>query len=188
MPSLAILYPGYVDNVKVFRCPSTGDNPQIFTVVDQGGRFVSFGAIGSTATTTAQIIGLVTSSVTTAGKCSYLYDEFTHFRDVGPSQAMASDADGQTWLLGTGQYPTYSTSATTSTGTNTGAWSRLPNKSNHENGQNVMYFDGHVRWADTVYGSDEPKDNMYQSEMGWGADTDAYLWDGVDTRVGTVAP
>jgi hypothetical protein len=29
MPSLAVLYPAYVDNVKVFGCPLTADRPQI---------------------------------------------------------------------------------------------------------------------------------------------------------------
>jgi len=192
MPSLAILYPGYVDNVNVFRCPSSSDNPGVFTVFNTAGaRFSTFGdpTTPTPPTTVAAINTLATSavsgtgSVSLTGKCSYLYDELTHFRDVGPSQAMASDADGMTWLGASGTYPSYTGYKLADGAT---AWARYPTKSNHENGQNVMYFDGHVRWADSSYSSDEPKDNVYCPNgcgtITWGADTDAYLWDGVDSR------
>jgi len=209
MPSLAILYPGYVDNVKVFRCPSTSDNPAVITTYGSGTasaswltdgtpccRYSSFADPGLAAQTVVNVgggvgaaaTGLVASSVGTAGKCSYMYDELTHFRDVGPSQAMAADADGMTYLTGNGTYPSY-TGYTPVT-----AWSRLPTKPNHENGQNVMYFDGHVRWADTAYASDDPKDNIWAPNTGiaggaaWGVDTDAYLWDGVNARALAVSP
>jgi len=186
MPSLAILYPGYIDNVRVFRCPSSSDNPGIFTVYNAGARFSTFADPTLAATSTddvAEIVALVTSSVTTSGKCSYLYDELTHFRDVGPGQAMASDADGMTYLGALGTYPSYNGYKLAD---GTTAWARLPTKPNHENGQNVMYFDGHVRWADSSYSSDEPKDNVYTPNgcgtVLWGTDTDAYLWDGVNSR------
>jgi prepilin-type N-terminal cleavage/methylation domain-containing protein/prepilin-type processing-associated H-X9-DG protein len=191
MPSLAILYPGYVDNVKVFRCPSSSDNPAIFTLFNAAGaRFSTFASPDITAPADTNAVDVLatsttqgTGSVTTAGKCSYLYDELTHFRDVGPSQAMASDADGMTYLGASGTYPSYNGYKLADNAT---AWARLPTKPNHENGQNVMYFDGHVRWADSSYSSDEPKDNVYCPNgcgtVTWGADTDAYLWDGVDSR------
>jgi prepilin-type N-terminal cleavage/methylation domain-containing protein/prepilin-type processing-associated H-X9-DG protein len=202
MPSLAILYPAYVDNVKVFRCPSTGDSPGVYTVFGPGAaRFVSFGDINASSppTTVQNIVDLAGTitvatgaavvssgpSTKTAGKCSYYYDELTHFRDVGPSQAMACDADGMTYLTGAGVYPAYP-----------GTWNRLPAKANHDSGQNVMYFDGHVHWSDSVYASDEPKDNVFQAEgkdgtyagICWGADTDAYLWDGQNSRWGGTVP
>ena len=53
---------------------------------------------------------------------------------------------------------------------------------NHPGGQNVLYFDGHVKWADTVYASDDPADNIFCPNGNWGADTDAYLWDGANAR------
>jgi len=192
MPSLAILYPGYIDNVRVFRCPSSSDTPGIFTVYNAGARFSTFArpdaalADVDTATEIDALATATTGSVNTSGKCSYLYDELTHFRDVGPGQAMASDADGMTYLGTTGVYPSYDTLKRA----NGSAWARLPTKPNHENGQNVMYFDGHVKWADSSYSSDEPKDNVYcqnggttvSSSGAWGADTDAYLWDGVNSH------
>ncbi len=40
-------------------------------------------------------------------KCSYFYDECTNFRDIGPGQAIAADADGYTWLGINGKHPPY---------------------------------------------------------------------------------
>jgi len=119
--------------------------------------------------------------MSTANKCSYLYDELTNFRDIGPGQAICADADGFTWLNASGQHPPY-TNTTNPNGFGTGnasAWGRMPKKSNHDNGQNVMFFDGHVKYfADTVYDSRDPNDDIFCPQIGWGADTDAYVWDG----------
>jgi prepilin-type N-terminal cleavage/methylation domain-containing protein/prepilin-type processing-associated H-X9-DG protein len=171
MPSLAVLYPAYIDNVKVFGCPSTPDHPQIAFEYYNGARHTCFGFLTDPdetgtiqnatdpASYTGQEVGLGT-------KCSYYYDELQNFRDVGPGQAIACDADGQTWLTATGKHPAYVTT-----------WARSK-KSNHDNGQNVMYFDGHVKWMETNYSSRDPNDNIFNPQTGWGADTDAYLWDG----------
>jgi prepilin-type N-terminal cleavage/methylation domain-containing protein len=43
MASLAVLYPAYVDNVKVFGCPSTSDRPQIAFRYYSGARHNCFG-------------------------------------------------------------------------------------------------------------------------------------------------
>jgi len=196
MPSLAILYPGFVDNVKVFRCPSTGDNPTVVTQFEGVSRIVSFtdaGADPATYDTALEVRALVASSITTAGKSSYMYDELSHFRDVGPSQAMAADADGRTYLTGGGTYPSYV--GYLPDGAN--AWTREPRQPNHANGQNVMYFDGHVKWAGDgdAYASDDPKDNIWcpngytaAAADKWGADTDAYIWDGANARLQQASP
>lgn len=202
MPSLAVLYPGYVDNLKVFGCPSTSDRPNVILMYNAGNRWNAFApkrSIGQAAVaaniwanattndyvdTATDPVGLGGGSVTTDSKCSYMYDERSHFRDVGPSQALAADADGQTWLTQEGKAPGYPT-----------GWIRQPAKPNHEGGQNVMYFDGHVSWAQNNYASDDPKDNIYTASSnaalgaftptglyGWGADTDAHVWDGTILR------
>jgi prepilin-type N-terminal cleavage/methylation domain-containing protein/prepilin-type processing-associated H-X9-DG protein len=171
MPSLAVLYPAYVDNVKIFGCPSTPDRPQIALAYYSGARHTSFGfmpdpgQIGS-ITNTSDPASYSGAEVSGSLKCSYYYDELTNFRDIGPGQAIACDADGQTWLTAQGKHPPYVT-----------GWSRAK-KTNHDNGQNVMYFDGHVKWMETSYSSRDPNDNMFNPQWGWGADTDAYLWDG----------
>jgi prepilin-type N-terminal cleavage/methylation domain-containing protein/prepilin-type processing-associated H-X9-DG protein len=187
MASLAVLYPTYVDNVKVFGCPSTSDIPAIAFKYYSGARHTCFGfkvdpmqtgPNGAAGATTANALPSITGynvtdpawytgyEVRVSSKCSYFYDELTHFRDIGPGQAIAADADGYTWLTPAGQHPAYP------------AQDRLPKKSNHDSGQNVMYFDGHVKWMETNYSSRDPMDNIYCPNTGWGADTDAYLWDG----------
>jgi len=205
MPSLAVLYPAYVDNVKVFGCPSTPDRPVIAFRYYNGARHTCFGF-----QTDPGEVGYITNptdpaaytgnEVSGQAKCSYLYDELTNFRDIGPGQAIACDADGQTWLTATGKHPQYMTLAqnqgaaiTADTTYITGGttvndiWAR-PKKSNHDNGQNVMYFDGHVKWIENVYASRDPNDNIFNPQIGWGADTDAYLWDGTINDSRTPAP
>jgi len=176
MPSLAVLYPAYVDNVKVFACPSTPDSPQVAFQYYAGCRHTSFGYMSFDETTNtwnnSDPASYVGNEVSGSHKCSYFYDELQNFRDVGPGQAIACDADGQTWLTQQGWHPAYPPTSGI-----TGNWNRT-RKTNHDNGQNVMYFDGHVKWAETVYASRTPQDNIFCPNMGWGSDTDAYLWDG----------
>ena len=153
MLSLAALYPEHIEKPIVFGCPQTQDQPKIRKIRIYGTEFNAFGPVSGN------------------NKCSYFYDELSHFRDVGPSQAMAADADGQTWQTPQGMPPPYPAT-----------WTRTPRQPNHSGGQNVMYFDGHVKWADTVYASDDPADNIFCPNGNWGADTDAYLWDGANAR------
>jgi len=171
MASLAVLYPAYVDNVKIFGCPSTPDRPLIAFRYYNGCRHTCFGFMPDpnetgTITNNSDPAAFTGNEVAGNVKCSYFYDELTNFRDIGPGQAIACDADGQTWLTQAGKHPPYAPS-----------WLR-PAKSNHDNGQNVMYFDGHVKWMETVYSSRDPNDNIFNPNLGWGCDTDAYLWDG----------
>ena len=154
----------------------------------------------------------------TQNKCSYLYDSLSHFRDIGPSQAMASDADGFTGRTSRGEripYPLeYETTSSPYVGERTPAsgsgldvghieWDRSPRRPNHDTGQNVMYFDGHVKWQERVYVSDDPADNIFvpngivtnaadvpgtdcddtDGDRVWGQDTDAWLWDGHNAGV-----
>jgi len=201
MPSLAILYPAYVDNVKVYKCPSTADTPQIAFRYYNGARHTCFGfqpdpLETGTISTTILIKGsyafpfplsvdpamFTGNEVSGPVKCSYFYDELQNFRDVGPGQAIACDADGQTWLTTNGKHPPYfnpglAPAPASQPNGGTWGWSR-PTISNHDNGQNVMYVDGHVKWMETVYASRDPNDNIFNPQTGWGADTDAYLWDG----------
>jgi len=177
MASLAVLYPAYVDNVKIFGCPSTPDRPQIAFRYYNGARHTCFGFMPDpnetgTVTNNSDPACFTGNEVSGSIKCSYFYDELQNFRDIGPGQAIACDADGQTWLTTNGKHPPYISQ-----------WAR-PTKSNHDNGQNVMYFDGHVKWMETVFSSRDPNDNIFNPQIGWGADTDAYLWDGtiLDSR------
>ena len=174
MPSLAVLYPAYVDNPKIFGFPATKDKPHVSFRYVQGARWTCFGTdvIGKPATNPARYSGL---ELSTELKCSYFYDERTHFRDIGPNQAVACDADGQTYNAPTGGKPAYPAN-----------WTRAPRAPNHPDGQNVMYFDGHVKWAETMFASRDPNDNIFcpngTAAGPWNPDIDAYLWDGVNAR------
>jgi len=211
MASLACLYPAYIDNVKVFGCPSTPDKPLVAVRFYNGAKHTCFGFVpdqGETGniSSTLMIPGpsgmpysvdpavFTGNEVSTNVKCSYFYDELTNFREIGPGQAIACDADGYSWLTATGKRPAYYAVGAMVQNSMVGAkspsgWSR-PTTSNHVDGENVMYFDGHVKWSSTNYASRDPADNIYNpqgswfasqwgiSQSQWGADTDAYLWDG----------
>jgi len=45
---------------------------------------------------------------------------------------------------------------------------------NHSGGQNVLYADGHVKWIEDNYASDDSKNNIFAQDP-WDADTDTYL-------------
>jgi prepilin-type N-terminal cleavage/methylation domain-containing protein/prepilin-type processing-associated H-X9-DG protein len=205
-PSLALLYPTYVDNPAVYGCPSTSDTP-VITILwiagrDTNGdgvndtgphRHVTFGDLDTSGivdpsvdTVLAPFIG---DEVALNTKTSYFYDPLMHYRDVGPSQALAADADGHANNRGNdGEMAGYDATYT-----------RNPRKPNHDSGQNVMYFDGHVKWAETNYASDDPEDNIfdynvwvdanddgindkpYSSSKDLGNDNvDACVWDGAN--------
>jgi len=134
LESLAVLYPTYVDNPKVYGCPSTSDRPVIWIEYNNGARWNWFARAKPTANSRPK----VTSDVSLDTKTSYVYDELSHFRDVGPSQAMAADADGFAWRQSDGKYPDhlqFHTGTTPSV-----SWKRNPAQPNHDGGQNVMYL------------------------------------------------
>jgi len=164
MMSLCLLFPGYLDNEKVFGCPSTSDRPEItityvpsyYDGTNWHGPFRHnrFGAVD------------------THQKCSYMYDSLTHFRDIGASQAIIADADGHAYRVADGNMAPHRS-----------GWERTPKTMNHDNGQNVGYFDAHVKFTDTNYASEDPDDNIYDYSVVAGTtlnnnDVDACLWDG----------
>lgn len=142
--SLALLYPDYLDDVTVFRCPSTEDKPELRVIGSPESGRRRWGSVESHQ-------GL-----------SYGYDQFIHFHDVTPSTATVADMDGSSF-----ENPPSVTS-------------------NHVNGQNVGFFDAHVSWKISNFASNDPLDNIYTAEPGWGADTDVALkrtfWDGEGAR------
>ncbi len=93
---------------------------------------------------------------------SYGYDHECNFRVVSPNAAIMADMDGSSILA-----PKSITA-------------------NHRGGQNVLYFDGHVKWRDSNYcGEHDYHDNVFTDE-GWDSpDSDAYIRQVVDTDAGT---
>ncbi len=203
------LHPAYLDNENVFRCPSTNDQPQIAMRYVNGSRHSGFGLAEvspqGNRTGMVLVMGIPLDPSEAAGaetmtpyKCSYLYDSLSHFRDIAPNQAMGSDADGFTWRTTIGERPPYpppqywdGSAVQTNPMATVLPWRRFPQKPNHNDGQNVMYFDGHVRWSQGAYVSRDRMDNIFAPNGGpgipfgyfaspdmWGPDTDAWLWDG----------
>jgi prepilin-type processing-associated H-X9-DG protein len=218
--SLSILVRRWVDDVNVFRCPSTDDLPIIkkwkygattSTVVEyswfgQGGqpwypvgfldKNTGIGYYPTIENLQAKIYwtspttlpaGVVSdenipnypkdmvsnpdtfwdTSIIGTHPClwsSYGYDDRAHFSEMKPGSARAADMRFKDSLKKT--------------------------QSNHGvDGQNVLYWDGHVSFRDTGYASMNPVDNIYRCEFStgqwnmadytgsvlWGADTDAVI-------------
>ena len=56
------------------------------------------------------------------------------------------------------------------------------NSTNHDGGNNILYFDGHVSWQTTNYASNDKFDNIFSQNRnmsstvaGWSADTDCMI-------------
>ncbi len=209
MASLCLLYPHYLDDPRVFRCPDTSDRPQIVRSVIGNGWHTAFGTPQMKDDKPTGLVDArayapeddwkayaggkhprrhaadpaIASMFSPRGpvKSSYLYDPISHYRDIGPNHALAADADGYNWIMDDGRRPEYDLD-----GDYAKEWSsvyvRTPRKSNHRDGQNVMYFDGHVSWCTTAYASEDPTDNIFcpngASEEGVRhPDVDSWLWD-----------
>jgi prepilin-type processing-associated H-X9-DG protein len=166
MQSLALLYPDYIDDTRAFQCPSTEDTPEIQTRMIGGRKYTSFGKFDPAKIHPDTFSG---REVATPYKSSYLYDGRTAPNKIDSTHAVAADADGFVWRLKDGSSPQYPAT-----------WTRKPRQPNHAGGQNVMYFDGHVKWVDGSCVSDNPKDNIYTPNPKWSADTDSFVWDGVN--------
>jgi len=130
--SLTLLYPEYLQsNVKVFKCPSTEDTPELNVTWLGKGRQSTFGADPK--------------------QPSYGYDMSVNPWKAPSAHAMAADMDGSV--------VSDPNSATT----------------NHTQGQNVLYLDGHVAWKVTNYASNNTEDNIYTDEGDWTVDTDSII-------------
>jgi prepilin-type N-terminal cleavage/methylation domain-containing protein len=184
--SLALLFPTYLDNPRVFRCTSTTNDPKIVMEYIAGSRVNWFGSDiadfveDDSAYPTAA--NPTPRKVTQAGwgdpysvspndeptRPSYVYDPMLHFRSIGPGQAILADANGCAWRGPDGKLVPRPS-----------GWTG-PSDPNHDSGQNVGYYDGSVRWAEMNFSSADTSDNTYAINTGWHPDTDAFLWDGTD--------
>ncbi len=163
--SLAVLYPKWLDDERVFGCPSTNHDPKIIITVvgdESKRRFTTFLNEGGpwgyykspnieNAGTSATHPAARASSVkvsddqdTSIGQCSsYTYDDVGSFREMKPGSARGSDFKSISHYDGTVYSP-------------------------HEDdgvGLNVMHYDGRVTWADNNFVSDNPLDNIFKCEF-----------------------
>ena len=173
--SLSLLYPRWVDDIMTFKCPSTDDMPRIGKVrgvddthagpqtatytTDYGVLYTGFGDLGDDYTGLASTrapngmlqsgngvysdpFGLgVNGTRKESWATSYGYDDCGNFRKMTPGAARAAD---MRWCK---------------------SYDDPVEFANHtDDGQNVLHWDGHVSFADTVYASDDPEDNIFKRE------------------------
>jgi len=206
--SLSVLYPRWIDDIKVFKCPSTDDDPKIVKEDWRGYHFTWFAKMdapdrgGNDDDTVVGVYPHLNDSnpewtyrrnnsspppdpalkgqckdyvdpevgysgtYTGLGNTSYGYDDIVLLRNRAPGMARAADMRYEV------------------SGGTTDSWTEL---SNHgEDGQNVLYWDGHVAFKDTVYATNDPQDNIYKVDndivVGTSVDVDQFWGDTVIAR------
>jgi prepilin-type N-terminal cleavage/methylation domain-containing protein/prepilin-type processing-associated H-X9-DG protein len=167
MTSIANLYPTYLDTARSFRCPSTENEPSFVvslppvTWTDDDGD----GEIEQNEANNAGLAYVYSLRNYTLVESSYGYDNRVYPSAVS-NHAIMGDMDGS-----------WQNNRDTST-------------QNHEEGQQVLYVDGHVQWASTNFVSNDINDNIYtesgalsgitagtEGSGGWSADTDSFIND-----------
>ena len=183
--SLALFYPMYIDNLMAFACPTTADVPTFTEYWVQGAHWIHFGgadtpnqadtgefagggALSESIDHDAGIDQMARESHLSHESTSYGFSDRVNYRLANANLAVMADMDG-----------TASTDPDSET-------------SNHKAGQNVVYFDGHVKWGGTNTTSFDPFDNIWTLqpmldnynwswEAIWQRDTDANIkrtaWD-----------
>jgi len=159
---IGCLYPQYINTPRVFRCPSTEDQPSFVVNTPQGvATTTSDPYLWSQRNWTLTSNLAVNTLITTIRASSYGYDPRIYPSAVSNMVIMA-DWDGS-----------YQNNHDTST-------------QNHDGGQNVLYVDGSAKWQGANYVSNDPIDNIYAEggvgtlngasvTLYWSADTDCWL-------------
>ena len=167
--SLGCLYPSFLNTPRVFRCPSTEDQPSfvvntpigIYTQTTSGSFVQAYPLFlwsqRNWTLTSNQPVSVINATVRAS---SYGYDARIYPAAVS-NMAILADWNGS-W-----------------------ASNHDTSDQNHEAGQNVLYVDGSVKWQGGNYVSNDPIDNIYveggQSNVAgggavnWNADTDSFL-------------
>jgi len=191
---LGNLYPQYINTAKIFRCPSTEDEPSFVVNTPWGitWTYVTPGSGGANG-----MSGNIFIQGGNQYSPAYLWSQrnFTLKSDLPVTLDTTSPFNCNTGTsLRTCSYgydPRIAPAAVSSlaiAGDWDGTFAVNADKStqNHDGGQNVLYVDGSVRWQQGNYCSTELVDNVYMeggvgSTPGtteyWNADTDAYLVD-----------
>jgi prepilin-type N-terminal cleavage/methylation domain-containing protein/prepilin-type processing-associated H-X9-DG protein len=137
--SLSLIYPEFIEQGRIFKCPSTEDQPMIDLKYSAAGRNPILGTGFNTIPGTGRRSSFGDKPVW----ASYGYDHTVHPSKSGSGMAQAADMDGSS--------VNDPRSETT----------------NHSLGQNVLYVDGHVAWRVTNFASSNPLDNVYTIDGDW---------------------
>jgi len=139
LSSFALLYPEFVDTVRCWGCPSTHDRPNIWIQYEYSNGSLDPDPLKAGKTGKFRRISFGGDSAVPPEWSSYGYDRYIGYRDSSPALAVAADMDGTAHVRGS---PT----------------------TNHDGGQNVLYFDSHVSWATTNFCSAAAVDNIYTND------------------------
>ena len=185
--SLGCLYPQYINTPRVFKCPSSEDQPSF--VVNTPGYLSGNTQITVTANPAGGMLyapaylwsnrnwTLVSNQpVATAGPYAYI-------NGVGSAGIIRASSYGYDPRI----YPSAVSNMAILADWD-GSWQNNhdTNTQIHDGGQNVLYVDGSAKWQAVNYCSNDPIDNIYaEGGMGngggagvtsfWNADTDVYL-------------
>jgi len=188
--SLGNLYPGYINTSRLFRCPSTEDDPSF--VVN-----TPFGVAGTYITPGTSTVNGETIYVQGGMVCLPMYTwsqrNYTLKSDLPVTLDTTSPFNGVAGVVmrmsSYGYDPRIAPAAVSSLaigGDWDGTWANNHDTAsqNHTDGQNILYVDGSVRWQIGNYCSTELVDNVFAeggvgSQPGtveyWNADTDSWL-------------
>lgn len=168
LSSIANLYPMYLDTARSFRCPSTENEPSFLVSIPPAGPTDtdSDGEVTQSEADAQSLEYVFSLRTWTLVDTSYGYDNRIYPSAVS-NHAIHGDMDGS-----------WQNNHDTST-------------QNHEQGQQVLYVDGHVKWAGTNFVSNDMNDNIFTETgdnsgttglTGWSADTDSFLSDNTDPQ------
>jgi len=157
--SLGCLYPQFINTPRVFRCPSTEDQPSFvvntpYNCTNTTGNPYLWSNRNWTLTSNLAVNTLLSQ----IRASSYGYDPRI-YPSAASNMAILADWDGS-----------WQTNHDTSS-------------QNHDGGQNVLYVDGSAKWQGANYVSNDPIDNIYleggngqnATVVNWSADTDCWL-------------
>ncbi len=157
---LAMLYPNYVDVVKIFGCPSTEDRPFIHKNWVQGGRHAWFDDPNDVPTAGVAIFADV-HALEAGAQTSYCIDGLSNPRYTQSNHAMLGDVaslDDDNDAVDVGDGVLDDDSAVMYGDVITDVATQY---ANHQDGFNVMKFDGGARWYITPFASNEQKDHIF---------------------------
>jgi len=166
--SLGCLYPQYINTPKVFRCPSSEDQPSFVVNTPQG----------VTVTTASSLLSVYQPAYLWSNRNWTLISNQTVSAAMSITRASSYGYDPRI-------YPSAVSNMVILADWD-GSWQNNHDTSsqNHEGGQNVLYVDGGVKWQGMNYCSNDPMDNIYceggqgganAGSVYWNADTDVYL-------------
>jgi prepilin-type N-terminal cleavage/methylation domain-containing protein/prepilin-type processing-associated H-X9-DG protein len=175
--SIANLYPQYLGSPAMFRCPSTEDDPSISINIPwkNGNPITHLNSDGQPDTDQGTGTGDLDAYGVEVG------EEFEWSNRNYTLSGTSYGYDARVYPSAVSNHPLFGDMDGSYAANSDNSWA------NHDGGQNVLYVDGHVSWAQGNFASNAQEDNIYVEEGdipvgqawgsvdGWSADTDSYL-------------